>query len=76
MATSSNPKIQTLIDEVESLDVSDDSLEAKLQLIAQKISEEQQRMKAAIQGVTGGSKLQTVDVDADPADAFACEGCQ
>lgn len=72
MATSSNQTIQALMDQVTSLDVNDSSIEDKLALIAQKVAEEQQRMKA---GLTG-QKLAPVAVTADPADAFACEGCQ
>lgn len=59
------------MDEVENL-TDMDSMEAKLQLIAQKVAEEQQRVKAAITG----QQFQPVNVEADPADAFACEGCQ
>lgn len=69
MATSNNTTIQKLMDEVDALDVNDNSLEAKLQLIAQKVAEEQQKVKAAVSGVLHKDVV-------DPADAFACEGCQ
>ena len=71
MATTSNSTIQALMDEVENL-TDMDSMEAKLQLIAQKVAEEQQRVKAALTG----QSFQPVNIVADPADAFACEGCQ
>ena len=71
MTQSSNRHIQKLMNEIESLDQNDSSLEAKLNLIAQKIAEEQRKMKAAINGnVPNPENL------VDPADAFACEGCQ
>lgn len=69
MSTSSNPTIQKLMDEVEALSENDGSLEAKLQLIAQKVAEEQQKMKQAVSGIVHKDIV-------DPADAFACEGCQ
>ena len=69
MATSKNQKIQALMDEAATLDMNDDSLEAKLQLIAQKVAEEQQKIKAAVTGVSHDDLV-------DPADAFTCEGCQ
>ena len=69
MATSSNKTIQSLMNEVDALDAADGSLEAKLNLIAQKVAEEQQKMKQAVTGVTHQNLT-------DPADAFACEGCQ
>ena len=67
---STNATIQSLMDEVNSLDDNDNSLEAKLQLIAQKVAEEQQKVKAAVSGVMHSA------IAEDPADAFACEGCQ
>ena len=69
MSNSSNPTIQKLMDEVDALDENDTSLEAKLQLIAQKVAEEQRKVKATLTG-------QNITVEDDPADAFACEGCQ
>ncbi len=69
MSQSSNPAIQKLMNEVEGLDPTDNSLEAKLNLIAQKVAEEQQKMKQAVSGIAH-------DIKSDPADAFACEGCQ
>lgn len=70
MATSSNQQIQQLISEVDALDSGDEALEAKLQLIAQKIAEEQQRIKAAMSSQADDAAL------VDPAEVFACEGCQ
>lgn len=58
MATSSNQTIQALMDQVENLDANDSSIEAKLALIAQKVAEEQQKVKA---GLTG-QKLAPVSV--------------
>ena len=69
MATSSNKTIQSLMNEVDALDANDTSLEAKLNLIAQKVAEEQQRVKSAVSGALHNDLT-------DPADAFACEGCQ
>lgn len=43
--------------------------EAKLNLIAQKIAEEQRRVKTEA-GIVDDRNL------VDPADEFACEGCQ
>ncbi len=71
MATSSNTTIQALMDEVGQLDANDGSIETKLALIAQKVAEEQQRVQAALTG-----KQYVPVVVGDPADAFACEGCQ
>ncbi len=70
MSTSSNTQIQQLISEVETLDTGDNALEAKLQLIAQRIAEEQRRIKAAMSSDTDDAAL------VDPAEVFACEGCQ
>jgi outer membrane murein-binding lipoprotein Lpp len=71
MATSSNPKIQALMNETENLDPNDGDLESKLNLIAQKIAAAQREAKAAITGQpVDDSKL------IDPSEAFACEGCQ
>ncbi len=69
MATSKNPKIQKLVDEVESLDTNDENLEAKLQQIAEAVAAEQRKMRSAIVAVDENNFI-------DPADAFACEGCQ
>lgn len=66
---SNNKTIQSLLNQVESLDLNDSSLEDKLQLIAQKVAEEQQKVKAA------ATNLVHQNI-ADPADAFACDGCQ
>lgn len=70
MATSSNATIQKLMDEAGALDTDDNDLEAKLQLIARKVAEEQRKIKAAVGGLVRD------DVLTDPADEFACEGCQ
>jgi hypothetical protein len=71
MATSSNPKIKKLMDEVEAIDPNDSSLEAKLNLIAQKVAEEQRKIKEKLTG----RKVDDSNF-VDPADEFACEGCQ
>jgi hypothetical protein len=70
MATSTNPGIQKLMDEIDSLESGDTSLETKLDLIAQKIVQEQHRAQAKRTSSTDEQVL------IDPADAFACEGCQ
>jgi hypothetical protein len=71
MATSSNSTIQNLMDEVDRLDPTDDSLEAKLNLIAQKVADEQRKVKAKLSGTPIDDRSLV-----DPSDAFACEGCQ
>jgi hypothetical protein len=58
------------MDEAEQLDLTDGDLAAKLNLIAQKVAEEQRKVKAAVGGVVDDSAL------VDPANAFICEGCQ
>ena len=58
------------MDEAQALNPTDMNLEEKLNLIAQKVAEEQRRVRAAITGIPDDSAL------TDPADAFACEGCQ
>jgi uncharacterized protein YoxC len=74
VATSSNPKIQKLMDEVENIDLRDSNLEEKLRLIAQKVAREQQKMKGKDSTVV---RSQVNDAGlVDPSDAFACEGCQ
>ena len=71
MAVSSNPKIQQLMDEVDSLDTSDPKMLDRLNEIALKIAAEQRKVKAALTGRPASD-----DSLVDPADAFACEGCQ
>ena len=71
MAVSSNPKIQQLMDEVDSLDTSDPKMLDQLNEIALKIAAEQRQMKAVLTG-----RPVSDDNLVDPADAFACEGCQ
>lgn len=73
MATSKNQTIQQLMNEAEALDEKDPTLEEKLQLIALKVAEEQRKVKAAAQSTL--SKLNEAAL-VDPADEFACEGCQ
>lgn len=70
MSKSSNPQIQKYMDEIEAIDPADNSLEAKLSEIAQKIAEEQRKVKSVISGAIHDKAL------IDPADEFACEGCQ
>lgn len=71
MATSTNPTIQKLMDEIEHLDLAENGVEAKLNLIAQKVAEEQRKVKAKLTGVSVNDSALV-----DPSDAFACEGCQ
>ena len=70
MATSSNPKIQKLMNEVDSIDVNDPNMIEKLNMIAQMVAREQQKVKTKLGNMIDESKL------IDPSDAFACEGCQ
>jgi hypothetical protein len=64
---STNPAVQRLMDEVAHIDPKDPQLETKLQRLAERLASEQRQTGAA-----------TVNDEAliDPADAFACEGCQ
>lgn len=71
MATSSNAHIQQLMNDVDAIDGNDDDLEAKLQKIAEAVAAEQQKLQG---NATSSSRV--ADVPVDPADAFACEGCQ
>ena len=71
MATNSNPRIQKLMDEVEGLDPNDSSLEAKLQLIAQRVAAEHRKAEGQRPGLPVDDNNLT-----DPSDVFACEGCQ
>jgi len=68
MATSKDPKVQSLMDEVDNLDANDDNLEDKLRQIAEAV--------AAAQGNAGPKLAAAGDAPIDPSDAFACEGCQ
>jgi len=68
---SKNPLIQALMDEVEQIDAHDPRLELKLQLIAEKIATEQQKVLES-----HPAALVNDDQLIDPADVFACEGCQ
>lgn len=69
MATSTDPKIQQLMDDVTALDDNDESLEAKLQKIAEAVAAQLKQGKPQQQS-------SAPDVAADPSEAFACEGCQ
>jgi hypothetical protein len=71
MATSSDPIIQGLMNETEAIDPADPNLLDKMNEIAQKIATRQRELKA----VLTGQPVSTAAL-ADPADAFACEGCQ
>lgn len=71
MSTSKNQNIQALMDEVESLDPTKHGIEEKLNEIARLVKLEQEKMKAALTGVQP-----QVALAGDPADEFACEGCQ
>ncbi len=64
---SSNPKIQALMDEVNAL--SGDNLEDKLNEIARLVKAEQMKGQQTVSNALHDSLT-------DPADAFACEGCQ
>jgi hypothetical protein len=70
MATSNNTHIQGMMDEVDAIDPNDESLEAKLQKIAEAVAAEQQKVRAALTGKTN------TNMPVDPQDDFACEGCQ
>jgi preprotein translocase subunit YajC len=69
---SKNVTIQGLMGEIERIDDKDPELEIKLRIIAEKIAVERQRMSTD----PVSSALLNDDRLADPADAFACEGCQ
>ena len=70
MATSTNPKIQKLMNDVASLDDKDPDMIDKLNMIAQMVAQEQRKVKAKVSGQIDDSNL------VDPSDEFACEGCQ
>lgn len=69
MSTSNNPKIQQLMDEVNTLNDTDELLETKLQKIAEAVAREQQKERVR-------SASTATDIPVDPSEAFACEGCQ
>lgn len=71
MSTSKNQNIQALMDEVEKLDPAKHGIEEKLNEIARLVKLEQEKMKAALTG-----NQPQVAIAGDPADEFACEGCQ
>lgn len=68
MAHSKNSVVQKLMDEVEALSGAEADIEEKLKQIAAAVAAEQAKTKPQ-------SSTRT-DVPVDPADAFACEGCQ
>lgn len=70
MAHSTNPAIQKLMNEVAAIKDSDPELSEKLNIIAQKVAEEQRKIKQQLTGIADDRQF------VDPADAFACEGCQ
>lgn len=65
---STNPAVEELMDEIERIDPKDPELEIKLQYIAKRLAEEQRRNEPK-------TPISSYDL-VDPADAFACEGCQ
>jgi len=68
MAYSSNTKVQQLMDEAATLDVSSDNIEEQLQRIAEAVAAEHRRESEN----SGNAAFAPVD----PQDAFQCEGCQ
>lgn len=68
MATSKNSVVQKLMDEVEALSGAEADLEEKLKQIAAAVAAEQAKTKT--------KSATRTDVPVDPADEFACEGCQ
>jgi hypothetical protein len=68
MATSTNPKIQALMDEINALDNNDTALEDKLQKIAAAVAAEQQKTRPA-------TSL-AASIPVDPQDDFQCDACQ
>jgi predicted RNase H-like nuclease (RuvC/YqgF family) len=69
MATSKNAAVQNLIDEVDSLELTGESLEAKLQEIARAVTAELQKNRKQTEDPS-------VRVSEDPMDGLVCEGCQ
>lgn len=59
------------MNQVEDLDPAGTSIEVKLAEIAGLVKAEQQKMSALVTGST-----LTPAIASDPADEFACEGCQ
>ena len=58
------------MNQVDSIDVNDPNMIEKLNMIAQRVAQEQQKIKAKLGGMIDDTNL------IDPSDAFACEGCQ
>ena len=71
MATSTNPKIQKLMNDVESIDANDPNMLDKLNTIAQMVAAEQRKIRAEL----SGNQIDDSNL-IDPSDEFACEGCQ
>lgn len=69
MAQSSNPVVQDLMNQVESIDPNAPNIEDTLQRLAEAVALEQQKNQ---QQNSGGSGFAPID----PQDAFQCEGCQ
>jgi hypothetical protein len=63
-----NSTSQQALDDIAALDDNDQNIEAKLQAIALAMAE--------AQGKTVSRSAAGTDGLIDPADAFACEGCQ
>lgn len=71
MGTSSNAQIQALMNQIDAADDTSNDLEAQLQKIAELVAAETNKVKQ-----TAGEAIQNMKDVVDPADAFACEGCQ
>lgn len=66
MATSSNPVIQQLMNDVDSIDPNSPDIESTLQKLAEAVAAEQNKTRST-----------TTDfAPSDPQDSFQCEGCQ
>ena len=70
MATSSNPAIQSLMNQVDAIDPNSPDIEATLQKLAEAVALENQKLR--------GGNASTVNDRGmvDPQDAFICDGCE
>jgi hypothetical protein len=68
MATSQNAHVQGYMNDIDALDDNDPNIEAKLDAIARAVAEAQGKLKPSAPG--------QANAPVDPADAFACDGCQ
>lgn len=69
MEQNSNPDIQKILDEAQSVKADDPDMLEKLNQIAQRVAEEQKKNKPSSAGLNNTQII-------DPAEELGCEGCQ